>query len=111
MATEHPLLAEYRKSLPRKLDLLRQLVAGVKKERSLASLEALRFEVHKLTGNSGTYGYTTASDLCHKLDMDLIEKIKKFNHTIFSEAWLSSLDLFLQKVEKAFSAPDKLIQL
>ena len=106
MDFEHSLLVEYQKGLPRKLELLRQLVAGVKKERSLSSLEALQFEVHKIVGNSGTYGYKTASDLCRQLNMDLIEKTKSFSQTIISDEWLSSLDLFLQKLEKAFSVPD-----
>ncbi|MBS3904968.1 MAG: hypothetical protein KGZ39_06550 [Simkania sp.] len=110
MDVENPLLADYRKGIPRKLELLQQLVAGVKRERSLPSLEALRYEVHKITGNSGTYGYITASDLCKQLDVDLREKIKSFTKDIISEEWLVSLDSFLQRVERAFSAPDKQVQ-
>jgi HPt (histidine-containing phosphotransfer) domain-containing protein len=106
MDVEHSLLAEYQKGLPRKIDLLRQLTAGVKKERSLSSLEALHFEVHKIAGNSGTYGYKSASDLCRQLSMDLMEKIKSFSPASISDEWLSSLNLFLQKLEIAFSAPD-----
>ncbi len=111
MDFEHPILAEYRKSLPLKLELLAQQLKEVKKELSLSSLDAFQRELHKMAGSSGIYGYTTASDLCKQLSNDLLEKIKNFHPDIFSDEWLSSLDAFLKKLEKAFSSPDKQIRL
>ena len=108
---ENPIFVEYRKNLPVKWERIRQLVEAVQKERSLASLEALRFDVHKLAGNSGTYGYMTASSLCRSLELDLIEKIKTFNPHCLTSDWLSSLNDFMQKLGEAIRVPDKKIEL
>ena len=77
MEKEHPLITEYRKTIPSKLENLRKLIEEAKKYQNKESLEELRKIVHKLTGNSGTYGFMRVSNFCKALDLDLQEKIKQ----------------------------------
>lgn len=107
MDKEHPLLGEYRKKLPAKLKLLSELVEKLKEKYELDTLDQFRREVHKIAGSAGTYGFTEASELCQKLEADLIPLIKNFHHTKPKKEWLHSLDDFLEKMEKAFAAQDK----
>lgn len=106
MEKEHPLITEYRKTIPSKLENLRKLIEEVKKYQNKESLEELRKIVHKLTGNSGTYGFMRVSNFCKALDLDLQEKIKQFDLKQITIGWLGQLDLFYENVSEAFNNPD-----
>ena len=103
MKDEYPLLPEYKKTVQEKLDLLRLLITEIKKGPTLKNLEELQKEVHKLFRTAGAYGYSEASELCQKLEIDLFAKIKNFNLAAISSTWFSELDTFLEKLKTAFS--------
>ena len=80
MTHEHPLLTEYKKTIPSKIENLESLIRHLKEKKNLESLNSLRAEIHKMTGNSGSYGFLKVSELCKSMDLDMQIKIK--NHEI-----------------------------
>ena len=110
MTEEHPLVIEYKKTIPSKLENLRNSVEAVKKQKDLFTFEAFRRDVHKLAGSAGTYGFTTVSDICKNLDLDLKEKIQNFQIEPIPQSWYQNLDVILIKLAQAFEKPDLLIR-
>lgn len=107
MDNAESIFLEYQKTIPGKLDRLKRLIQTLKDNQSLENLKQLQMEVHKIAGNSGTYGFMNASDLCKALDQDLLEKMKNFPHSSLDNEYLNSLDTFLKSLEKAFIKPEK----
>lgn len=106
MDNEDLLVSQYRETFPAKLMLIREHIDLLKKEGSLDALDLLRRDVHKLAGSSGTYGFTTASNLCKSKDLELQEKLKNFNLSGLSPEWFSNLDQFYKELEKTLEKPD-----
>lgn len=67
------LFQEYRKTIFQKIDTIQELVEGVNQHPSKETLEPLKQAVHKLAGNSGSYGYTNVTDLCRQWETRLKE--------------------------------------
>jgi HPt (histidine-containing phosphotransfer) domain-containing protein len=107
VAQEHPLLTEYKKTISSKIENLESLIQNLKQKKNLESLNFLRAEIHKLTGNSGSYGFLKVSELCKFMDLDLQIKIKNFSPTLLTDAWFEELDLFIIQVKKAFLKADR----
>lgn len=103
MKDKYPLLEEYNKTIRAKLELLKTLIANVQKEYTLTALEDLRKELHKIYNSSSLYGFIEVSELCQKLEIDIITKINNFNLVKPSSAWLHGLNEVPKKIEKAFS--------
>lgn len=95
---------EYEESIPLKVQLLSDLIEQVKKEKSKESLASLREEVHKIAGNAGSFGFGEVSALCKEMDQKLVREIGNFSPSLFSEAFISSLDLFLNEVKAHFQS-------
>lgn len=109
MNKEHPLVTEYRTTIPAKLDVLKNLISELKISKSIESMQELRHAVHKMAGNAGTYGFMKVSENCKILDIRLQAMIESFSQDQITSAWLSSLDTFLQKISKDFQNPDTVI--
>ncbi len=98
------LKAEYRASLPQKLDTIRITVAAVL--RSLESKkkpdwENLEFIIHKFAGSSGTYGFKEMSAHARSLEERISENIfatktPAENHDWLTN-WLEQLETFMEK--------------
>jgi len=79
MPSEHPLLNEYKKTIPEKLNLISHLIGTLTDQKTEESLKALHEALHTLCGNSGTYGFIKASNLCRSLDNELKDQLKNFS--------------------------------
>ena len=95
---------EYEESIPQKVQLLSDLIDQVKKEKNKESLTALRGEAHKIAGNAGSFGFGEVSALCKEMDQKLVREIESFSPSIFSKAFIDSLDLFLTEVKAHFQS-------
>ena len=84
------LMTEYLQTLPTKLKTIKERIDCIRQEPTDENLEAFRFAVHKLAGNTGTYGYLEASRLCKEMLDKLREKTTDLD-----------LDSFYQKLTKA----------
>jgi hypothetical protein len=110
MKQEHPLVTDYRKTIPEKVDSIAYLIHDVKLLKTLESLQALRQAVHKLAGNSGTYGFMKVSLACKDLEADLQNKMSGFSPEIITDEWLKSLDSFLDHMKSHFKQPDVIVE-
>lgn len=111
MAEENPLFTEYKQTIPEKIDLIATLISRVKDLQNLESLQELRQAVHKLAGNSGTFGFMKVSNACKTLDIELQDKIKDFKKAVIDADLLKRLDMFFLAVKDNFSKPDINIEL
>lgn len=100
------LLAElkekYRKSIFDKLERLEKMILAVQKEPSLEHLRALRGEVHKIAGSSGSYGYLSVSEICKTLEIDLIKQIDLAKQEQIDPEWTFLLDDFFSQIKLHF---------
>ena len=101
-----PLVAEYQKTIPQKLDALKKCIQLLVSQPNKETLEAFRAVVHKLAGNSGTYGYLTVSKFCKQLELDAKSRIDNIAQLLPEKEWLESLQITFSQIEKAFSKPD-----
>ena len=93
------LLALYRKSIPGKVADLKNLIDDLQKKRGKEEMEKLRFAVHKLAGNSGTYGFMEVSRLCREAEEKLGKMIAQ---GAIDSHWVQNLDQFLKGIEQGF---------
>ena len=96
----------YYKSIYDKLEKLEKLILLVQKSPAISNLQALKEEVHKLAGSSGSYGFPTVSDLCKKLEQALNQQIDKVQNGAPPDVdWLYSLDDFFSQIKFYFQIP------
>lgn len=100
------LLAElkttYQKSIADKVERLERMILAVEKNPVLGNLQALRGEVHKIAGSAGSYGYMAVSELCKKLELELISQIDWAKKAQINPQWLLSLDEFFTQIKLHF---------
>ncbi|MCX6989680.1 MAG: Hpt domain-containing protein [Chlamydiae bacterium] len=94
---------DYKLTIPQKIEDLGKLFNAAKKDPNAENLSALRFFVHKLAGNSGTYGYPEVSVVCKEFELEIVEILKSPS----SLQWKSQWDGNLDKVKKGFYPTEK----
>ena len=87
----------YTETIPKKLGELKTLIDAIHTTISMDTLTNLRLAVHKIAGSAGTYGYWRVSQLCKKLELDLLSKINQGSS--ISDL---NLDLFLKQIQEGF---------
>lgn len=98
--------AEYRASVPEKLKLLEDLIIEVKKTGSEDTLKQLRMQIHKITGNAGTYGFTNVSEICKEFTTILHKKTETINQSKTDPTWGDDFDIYLKKIKEGFFNDD-----
>lgn len=86
---------KYQKSLPEKLALIQQLIKDLHQAITREHLSSLHFQLHKLAGNAGTFGYPKISQLCRTWEERLIQLIDQFPECQKDSVWLDELDMLL----------------
>lgn len=92
----------YQKTISDKVERIEKLILAVQKDPSINHLQALKEEVHKISGSAGTYGYMAVSELCKNLELDLIEQIEFAKRGQLDHQWLFSLDEFFTQMKLHF---------
>jgi len=92
----------YRKKIPETLATLRKLLDNVKNNLSDETLKALKFQIHKLAGNAGVYGYVQVSEICKEFDSELSLKIEALKHGKDDLRWINHFECYLEKIEEGF---------
>ncbi len=93
------LFEEYKWSLLDKYYILRDLREGFLQNKKKEDLEALKKAVHKLAGNSGSYGFLKVSELCKKEEQDLEKGLQEID----KRDWGKELPSFFSSLLAAFS--------
>jgi DNA-binding response OmpR family regulator len=100
------LLAEaklnYQKTISDKIERLERMIQLVQQSPDQKNLQNLRFEVHKLAGSSGSYGYSKVSHLCKAMEQELINRTELSMEIKLDPAWLASLDIFFRELKLHF---------
>lgn len=97
----------YEKTISDKMGELTQSIRLVQERPDHDNLTNLQHIVHKLGGSAGSYGYSTVSVLCKKMDSEIGRRAVAGNFE--DQAWLTSLNDFLFNVQQEFhffSIPD-----
>lgn len=98
------LLKKYAETLPIKLAELEILIEKALKNPSKETFEPLKFEVHKLSGSAGSYGYVKAGNNCKELEIFLNDSIEK-NSFIVDAVKLQD---YFRKIKFFFSVSTKI---
>jgi DNA-binding response OmpR family regulator len=96
------LKASYQKKIPDKIERLEKMILAIQNDPNIDHLQALRGEVHKIAGSAGSYGYEAVSDLCERLELDIIKQIDLAKRGLLNPQWLISLDNFFTKIKLEF---------
>lgn len=95
------LVEDYSRSIPAKLQTLKNLLMQVKQACTEDALQALRREVHKIAGNAGTYGYLSVSIYAKEWEAELVEQLKATDQKDGSLK-IHAMEDYLNKIEKGF---------
>ncbi|MEI8366195.1 MAG: Hpt domain-containing protein [Parachlamydiaceae bacterium] len=96
------IFAEYRASIPQKLELLETLIKEVKTAGSEEKMKELRLQVHKISGSAGMYGYTKAGEICKEFSLVLHRKTDTLNQSKTDPNWGNEFDDYIQKIREGF---------
>lgn len=95
------LKAEYTRSIPQKISRLETDLANLRENINEENLKALRFDVHKLAGNSGTYGFVNCSAICKEFEKDLMLKLEQINSSMDKSVWLNDFQEQIKKISSS----------
>jgi HPt (histidine-containing phosphotransfer) domain-containing protein len=93
---------KYKATLPERLKAIRDAIEALEKAPRAETLTALRFLVHKMAGNAGTYGYQKVTDLCRAGDARLGKILTPFDSSKLTPALYSELKALLKQIQGAF---------
>lgn len=110
MEAEHPLVTEYRSTIPDKIAHIEALISELKNKVTQDTVAALRMAVHKLAGSSGTYGFDRCSQICRELDADLKVKLESFSSDVFNPEYVKMLEMFLVRLKSLLMDPDVIVK-
>lgn len=96
------LLAKYRESIPDRLKAISEAIEMLKREPSGEALAALRFLVHKMAGNAGTFGYEGVTRLCRIWETKLSTMAKEYPNCKVDISFFSELEAFFKKIREEF---------
>jgi HPt (histidine-containing phosphotransfer) domain-containing protein len=94
---------EYKLTIPEKIATLRQILDDMKQKITVDNMKALRFNIHKIAGSAGTYGFGTVSKLCREFEFEIISKIEAMDKIPGDPNWLVSFEQVFEKIKKEFS--------
>jgi len=101
-----PILQEqYNNSIPEKLAMLQNLLNNIYKQGNEEALKDFKFQIHKMAGSAGLYGYMPVSLLCKELEQILIVDIQNFNTlgvAKIEQSWIIKYEDYLKKIKTEF---------
>lgn len=92
---------EYLKNLPGIFEEMKGHIESLKNAPNLDVLTKLRFHVHKIAGNAGTFGYQKATDLCKPWDARLSEIMNAYEDQKVKDQY-PNLEIFLNELRAIF---------
>jgi diguanylate cyclase (GGDEF)-like protein len=93
---------EYITSVAEKITYLESILAMLKVEPSPYNLKLLQYDLHKLAGSAGCYGYHTLSKICKAVENDITKKLD--TKATIKASWVDLLNsIFLPKMKKIYA--------
>lgn len=101
MPVYEKLRKEYQDSIPIKIEKIQSIVNNFQKSDSLETLNELKFEIHKIAGSAGSFGYPNVSIICKEFEKDINQKIKNFSSSNIHD-WKLQFQDYLDKIRLGF---------
>ncbi|MBI5274503.1 MAG: Hpt domain-containing protein [Chlamydiales bacterium] len=92
----------YLQGLSEKFKEIDRLFNQLKNQWNKEDIVALRFIIHKLAGNAGTFGFPKVSDLCHIWDQKLIAMLEQPINPTMDTAFFHDFTAFITRVKQEF---------
>lgn len=89
---------KYDESLEQKISHLEQLARSAEQNPEL--IKDLKFEIHKIAGSAGSFGYGSVSNLCKAMELEIHNRLNAQTHN--DAQWLASLKGFIDRVKEGF---------
>lgn len=92
--------------IPKRLDRINQFIQEIRQvdlEERYNSLESLHYEVHKLTGASGSYGYSDIESLARSLEETILQNLKYSQQSIISTEQVNSYVEYITLINKVYT--------
>ena len=92
--------------IPKRLDRINQFIqeiCQVDLEESYNSLESMHYEVHKLTGASGSYGYSDIESLARSLEEAIFQNLRSNQQSIISTEEVDSYVEYITIINKIYT--------
>jgi chemotaxis protein histidine kinase CheA len=103
MEEEKKFQAEYLKTVPEKMQDLKELIQKLEQNIGLETLNSFRLKVHKIAGSAGTFGFMNASILSKAFEQEILANIALFNsQKKVQECFLKNCQLYLEKLQNSF---------
>lgn len=96
---------EYQDSIPLKIDKIQSIIEHFQTSDSLETLNELKFEIHKIAGSAGSFGYPLVSNICKEFEKEINQKIKDFPNST-SHDWKAQFQDYLAKIQNSFYKKD-----
>lgn len=94
---------EYVQTFPEKFRIIEHLIKEMRETITEETLGALRLNVHKIAGSSGTYGFQEVSDLCKNFEKEILKKMEELKISKSNPLWASEFLLYFEGIKKEFS--------
>lgn len=94
---------QYRETIPEKEHLLKVLVDTLRQKCDVSTINALRYELHKIAGSAGVYGFAHVSKLCKQFDCLLKQKVELPIKDVQNTSWIGDCDAFLSQIKEGFA--------
>ncbi|MFT4552735.1 MAG: diguanylate cyclase (GGDEF)-like protein [Chlamydiales bacterium] len=92
---------EYERNIFDKVEMLEELTKTVSEDPNPENLEKLKYELHKIAGSAGSFGYNKATEVCRNLELEIIDRLK--GDIPISKSWAKNLtEGFMNSYKKAF---------
>lgn len=92
---------DYLKTIPTVVQSMESQVNSLNEKIDQKVFSELRFHVHKLAGNAGTFGFQEVSDLCKGFDQKMTKMLENFSEEE-AKTLLPELSPLVQKVKESF---------
>ncbi len=90
----------YLQSLPERLEAIRKAIADLRAHIAPETISALRFLVHKMAGNAGTFGFGEVTRLCREWEA----KLARPESCAQIPNLASELEAFFAKIQQEFQS-------
>lgn len=92
----------YQKTIVDKIERLERMIRMVQKNPDHKNILSLRKEIHRLAGSSGSYGYPQVSQLCKKLEQDLMNRMEPSSLNQSDNLFSLKLNDFFREIKLHF---------
>ena len=93
---------EYKKSIPDKLNKIREFLDQLSVKMDEENLKALRMHIHKIAGSAGTYGFTKVSEISIKFEKEILDRLDELKEKDGDPRWVEKFQMYYDHIKEEF---------